>query len=119
MILNLLIKRIMLEVKKGDTVYIASSDRRVNDFTSTVKSVGKKWITIDNGYKFSQDTHECEQWGVYTIFKDKEESDNYKRKREHLNYICLNSHKFHKVLTDEEVETIYNKLKEYEKEKKN
>ena len=39
----------MLEVKKGDTVYIASSDRRINDFTSTVKSVGKKWITIDNG----------------------------------------------------------------------
>jgi hypothetical protein len=105
----------MLEVKKGDMVYIASSDRRINDFTSTVKSVGKKWITIDNGnYKFSQDTHICEQWGVYTIFKNKEESDNYKRKREHLNYICLNQYKLKYVLTDEEIENIYNKLKDYD-----
>lgn len=105
----------MLEVKKGDTVYIASSDSRVNDFTSTVKSVGKKYITIDNGgYKFSQDTHICEQWGVYTIFKNKEEFDNYERKRAQLNYICLNQCKLKYVLTDEEIENIYNKLKNYD-----
>ena len=104
----------MLEIKKGDTVYIASSDSRVNDFTSTVKSVGKKWITIDDGgYKFSQVTHICEQWGVYSIFKNKEEFDYYNRKRVQLQYINLNRCKLEYVLTDEEIENIYNKLKDY------
>ena len=36
----------MLNVKKGQKVYVHVDDPRINDYYATVVSVGKKWIKI-------------------------------------------------------------------------
>jgi hypothetical protein len=44
------------KVKKGDTIFIANTDRRQyhhKEYNAVVVSVGSKWITIEGGQKFS------------------------------------------------------------------
>ena len=44
-------------VKVGDTVYVVSEDGRNKPYESVVKTVGRKYITVDNGYytKFNKE----------------------------------------------------------------
>ena len=35
------------QIKKGDTVYIASDDKRNKPYSAKVTSIGRKYITID------------------------------------------------------------------------
>ena len=38
------------QIKKGDTVYIASDDKRNKPYSAKVTSIGRKYITIDKIY---------------------------------------------------------------------
>lgn len=44
-------------VKVGDTVYIVSTDRMDRPYESVVKTVGRKYITVNTGYytKFNKE----------------------------------------------------------------
>ena len=55
----------MLNVKKGQKVYVHVNDPRINDYYATVVSVGKKWIKIDSlpCDRFSVETGVRDNWG--------------------------------------------------------
>ena len=58
--------------KKGDNVYVHSSDKRYIDFESVILTAGNRWITIENHkMKFYADSLTSE-WGGYVLYPSKE-----------------------------------------------
>lgn len=67
-------------IKRGDKVFVYTSDTRQRNYETTVKSVGPKFITVDGVgswmNKFSKKTLVCEQWSSYQLFLGTEEEYN-------------------------------------------
>lgn len=58
--------------KKGDNVYVHSSDKRDKDFESVILSAGNRWITIENfKMRFYADSLWSE-YGGYSLYPSKE-----------------------------------------------
>ena len=57
-------------IKVGDTVYIVSSDQRETPHEAVVTIVGRKYITVDNGYysKFSKEDGFCTEWSQWRLY---------------------------------------------------
>ena len=62
------------DVKVGDTVYIVSSDGRDRPYESVVKTVGRKYITVDNGYytKFNKENGINSEWCHWRMYSSKQ-----------------------------------------------
>lgn len=60
-------------VKVGDTVYIVSSDGRDRPYESVVKTVGRKYITVDSGYytKFNKENGFNVEWTQWRLYPSK------------------------------------------------
>ncbi len=103
--------------KKGQSVYIASSDSRRRGFNATITSIGSKYITATDEYgrkyKFDKETYYCVDWSIYHL----EESEvAYKARlvrEEKLRFIRNNIHRLGGVLLEHEIDGIYNRLKQY------
>ena len=69
-------------IKRGDEVFVYSSDSRNQNYEATVKSIGPKFITLDGigrwMSKFCKRTLVCEEWTSYHLFLGtKEEYENF------------------------------------------
>lgn len=99
---------------KGQSVYVASSDRRQSGFNATITSIGSKYITATDEYgrkyKFDKETHYCVDWSIYHL----EESELAYKERlvreEKLLFIRNNIHRLGGVLLEHEIDDIYNRL---------
>lgn len=73
------------DLKKGDTVYIYTSDTRNRNYEAKVVSIGRKYITIDNPQwmnQFGKETLQCVQWGAYSLYPGTEQQYNeYKQNK--------------------------------------
>ena len=68
-------------IKRGDKVYVYTTDSRNLCYEATVKSIGPKFITVNDVgrwmNKFCKRTLVCEEWNAYMLFlgtKDEYES---------------------------------------------
>ena len=102
----------MLNVKKGQKVYVHVDDPRINDYYATVVSVGKKWIKIDSlPYdRFSVETGERDNWAVYRLYESKEALQEARDREYKLKVVERNAHRFGSILSVKEIEDLYNRL---------
>ena len=105
----------MANFEKGQKVYVSSSDSRQNGFDATIASIGSKFITVtaDYGrkYKFAKDTLVCEEWTIYNLEESRESYENRLARDNKLSMIRRNYHLLGKVLSDEELDDIYERIK--------
>lgn len=72
-------------LKKGDTVFIYTSDKRNKNYEAKVVSIGRKYITIDNPHwmnQFDKETLQCEQWRAYSLYPGTEQQYNEYKQNE-------------------------------------
>lgn len=105
---------------KGQKAYVASSDSRYKGFECTVVSVGKKYITAETNYgekyRFANDDNRiCEEWGIYSLHQSESEWQKEQDIKDKLRYIINREYRLSLVLTEDEIESIYNRLKDFEK----
>ena len=102
----------MLNVKKGQKVYIHVNNSRDNDFYATVVSVGKKWIKIDSlpNDRFSVETGIRDTWTSYCLYESKEAFQEARDREYKLKVVERNAHRFGSILSKQEIEDLYNKL---------
>lgn len=102
----------MLNVKKGQKVYVHVDDPRINDYYATVVSVGKKWIKIDSlPYdRFSVETGVRDKWGAYCLYESKEALQEARDREYKLKVVERNAYRFGSILSKQEIEDLYNKL---------
>ena len=103
-----------MEFTKGQNVYVSSGDGRQRGFDATVTSVGSKYITVTDKYgrkyKFDKERHYCIEWCVFHL---EESEESYKARivqEEKMRFIRNNIHHIDSVLSDSEIEDIYNRL---------
>ena len=100
---------------KGESAYVASSDSRQSGFECTIISLGKKYITVENKYgrkyKFNNDdTLICEDWSIYRLYKSEDDWKKDESKKEKLRFIGNRIYKLPLVLSDDEINSIYERL---------
>jgi hypothetical protein len=105
-------------IKKGDTVFIASDSPRHKgeEYEATVTAVGRKYITVDNGYqeKFDICTGCMVGWNDWQIYPSREAYNLAKENNEKIDYINWHlSTIMHWEMTTEEIDTIYQIIKKY------
>lgn len=102
----------MLNVKKGQKVYVHVNDPRINDYYATVVSVGKKWIKIDSlPYdRFSIETGVRDKWTAYSLYESKEALQEAKDREYKLKVVERNAYRLGNILSAKEIEDLYNKL---------
>ena len=106
------------QIKKGDIVYIASDDVRNKPFNAKVISVGKKYITTDNGWKskFDKETGSMIDWSTWTLYPNEEIYKLVQENKEYISYINRNiDYAMKWKMTKDELDTIYNIIKKYKK----
>ena len=105
---------------KGQNVYVSSSDSRQRGFNATITSIGGKYITATDKYgrkyKFDKERFYCIDWSIYHL-EESEQSYNERKLRENkLCVIRLNIHSLGDILSDGEIDDIYNRIiKKHEK----
>lgn len=101
---------------KGQNVYVSSSDSRQRGFNATITSIGSKYITATDKYgrkyKFDKERYYCIDWGLYRLEESEESYKARIARQEKIriirNYVyCLDS-----VLSDSEIDDLYNRLKQ-------
>jgi hypothetical protein len=104
--------RNMLNVKKGQKVYVHVNNSRDNDYYATVVSVGKKWIKIDSlpNDRFSVETGVRDNWGAYCLYESKEALQEAKDREYRLKVVERNAHRLGNILSVKEIEDLYNRL---------
>lgn len=99
---------------KGQTVYVASHDRCQKGFNGTIVSIGRKYITVENKYgrkyHFDVESHYCEEWSIYELYENEETYKKETERKEKARFISINVHKLIKVLSDQEIDDIYNRI---------
>ncbi len=103
-----------MEFTKGQSVYVSSSDSRQKGFNGTILSIGSKYITVTNNYgrkyRFDREGLYCIDWGVYHL-EESEQSYNERMLRYHkLNFIIRNDYRLGSVLSEDEIDEIYNRI---------
>jgi hypothetical protein len=98
-------------IKKGDSVYVVSPDTRNKPYEATVKTVGRKYITIDNGWnsKYDKETGFNIELSAWRIYPSKREYEVEQERYEMLKYISRNIDRAD--LSCAEIRTIYNIIK--------
>lgn len=109
-----------MEFTKGQKVYVSSSDSRVKGFNAVVTSIGSKYITVttDYGrkYKFDKERLCCIEWSIYHL-EESEDSYEERKLREHkILVIRRNEYRLDTVLSDYEIDDIYNRIVQKYKE---
>ena len=101
---------------KGQKAYVASTDSRQNGFECTILSIGKKYITVSDPYgrkyRFDVENFWCEEWGIYRLYESELAWARWSEKYEKLRIIRINAHNIESILTDEEIDSIYKRIKE-------
>lgn len=106
------------QIKKGDIVYIVSDDRRNKPYNAKVTSIGRKYITIDDGWKskFDKETGVMKDWSTWTLYPNEEIYRLTETNKEHITYI---KHNIDCVMicnmTQDELDTVYNIICKYKK----
>jgi hypothetical protein len=102
----------MLNVKKGQKVYVHVDDPRINDYYATVVSVGKKWIKIDSlpNDRFSVETGIRDTWASYCLYESKEAFQESKDRAYRLKVVERNAYRLGNILSVKEIEDLYNRL---------
>ena len=106
------------QIKKGDIVYIASDDRRNKPYKAKVTSIGRKYITIDDGWrsKFNKETGIMEDWSTWILYPNEEIYRQIETNKERMSYInCNIDNAMRWNLTQDELDTVYNIIKKYKK----
>lgn len=106
------------QIKKGDTVYIASDDKRNKPYSAKVTSIGRKYITIDNGCesKFDKETGNMENWSTWTLYPNEEIYRMVEMSKEQILYINRNIDSVMRLnMTQDELDMVYNIIKKYKK----
>lgn len=106
------------QIKKGDIVYIASDDSRNKPYSAKVASVGKKYITIDDGWKskFCIETGSMKDWSTWTLYPNEEAYRLAETNKEHILYINRNiDYVMRWNMTQDELDMVYNIIKKYKK----
>lgn len=106
------------QIKKGDIVYIVSDDRRNKPYNAKVTSIGRKYITIDDGWrsKFNKETGIMEDWSTWTLYPNEEIYRLIETNKERMSYInCNIDNVMRWNMTQDELDTIYNIIKKYKK----
>ena len=103
-----------MEFTKGQSVYVSSSDSRQRGFEATITSIGSKYITATDKYggkyKFDKDDYYCIDWSIFCL-EESEDAYNERKLRENkMKVIERNSYRLHCVLSDSEIDDIYNKI---------
>ena len=103
-----------MEFTKGQKVYVSSSDSRQRGFEATITSIGSKYITATDKYggkyKFDKDDHYCIDWSIFSL-EESEEAYNERKLRENkMKVIERNIHRLYSVLSDSEIDDLYNKI---------
>lgn len=111
--------------KKGQRVFVASTDERVNSFDAVVISVGKKFVTVSTNlenpsygrkYKFNiEENLRCEEWVVYELYVNEDDFHHKREMEEKINFIISNISSrwvFEEMFSEEEINALYNRLKE-------
>ena len=105
----------MANFEKGQKVYVSSSDSRQNGFDATITSIGSKFISVVVEYgtkhRFSKDTLVCEEWAIYQLEESRESYENRLARDNKLSMIGRNYRLLGKVLSDEELDDIYKRIK--------
>lgn len=99
---------------KGQNVYVSSSDSRQKGYNATITSIGSKYITVTDEYgrkqKFDKERYYCIDWSIYRL-EESELSYNERKLRENkLCVIRLNIHRLGDILSDSEIDDIYNRI---------
>ena len=102
-------------MEKGQEIYVSSSDRRQKGFYGKVVSIGSKYVTVETKYgkryRFHSDNHWCVEWGIYHLEESYESYQERIALNEKMRYIEHNPNKLFAILTKEELEDIYNRMK--------
>ena len=81
--------------------------------------MGSKYITVTSKYgrkfKFNKESLYCEEWSIYHLEESVEAYKERNAFEEKQKYIRRNDYRLFKVLSKEEVEDIYERLKALEK----
>ena len=97
-------------VKVGDTVYIVPSDSRDRPYESVVKTVGRKYITVDNGYytKFNKENGINPEWSHWRMYSSKQAYEAEREMNNMMRYITRNIDRCY--FSREELESIYKQV---------
>lgn len=103
-----------MEFIKGQSVYVSSSDSRQKGFNATISSIGRKYITATakygRKYRFDRENLYCIDWSIYHL-EESEESYNERMLRSHkLTTIIRNVYRLGSVLSEDEIDDIYNRI---------
>lgn len=98
-------------VKVGDTVYIVSEDGRDKPYESVVKTVGRKYITLDSAYyaKFNKENGISVEWPQWRLYPSKRAYEVEQEKHNMMRSIRRNFERCDFCYYD--LKTIYNMVK--------
>lgn len=102
-----------MEFTKGQSVYVSSSDSRHSGFNATITSIGSKYITATDEYgrkyKFDKERLYCIDWSIYHL---EESEQSYKKKllRKIKLRVISDTYRLDSVLSDSEIDDIYNRI---------
>lgn len=111
------------KIKKGDTVYIASDDRRHfgQEYEAKVVSVGSKYISIERygrNVQFSKETGYMKDWSEWKMYPSVEDYKKEKEADEKRMYIShYMDYAIRWGMTFDEIDQIYNIVKKYKDKK--